>query len=128
MGNSPSTNKPSYRDKIIFSKKITNTHPDTTVQTENYTITFVTDSSKTFIYLYKNEEQHPINNNHNITDITAYGTWTQDETGRFTLTGQQTIQKNLYVNNDDHSDQKNKSTTLPFVLLIDDIYEWQQSI
>ena len=121
MGNSASTCKPSYHDKMIFSKKITYNHPDSSIETKNYSITFITDSSKTFIYEYKNELSSDTVYTQNTTYLTAYGTWTQDETGRFTLTGQQ------ITNNDEPCNEENKSTTSPFTMVIDDIYDWQQA-
>lgn len=121
MGNSASTCKPSYQDKMIFSKKITYNHIDSSIETKNYSITFITDSSKTFIYEYKNELSSDTVYTQNTTYLTAYGTWTQDETGRFTLTGQQ------ITNNDEPCNEENKSTTAPFTMVIDDIYEWQQA-
>ena len=121
MGNSASTCKPSYQDKMIFSKKITYNHIDSSIETKNYSITFITDSSKTFIYEYKNELSSDTVYTQNTTYLTAYGTWTQDETGRFTLTGQQ------ITNNDEPCNEENKSTTAPFTMIIDDIYEWQQA-
>tara|TARA_B100001939_G_C16666804_1_gene498407 strand:- start:220 stop:594 length:375 start_codon:yes stop_codon:yes gene_type:complete len=123
MGNSVSTRKPAYNDKMIFSKKITYNHPDSSIETKNYTITFVTDSSKTFIYEYKNK----LSSDSVYTHLTAYGTWTQDKTGRFTLTGQQITNKHLYLNNDKQCKEVHKSTTTPFNMVIDDIYEWQQA-
>mgnify|MGYP006055612057 FL=1 len=121
MGNSASTCKPSYHDKMIFSKKITYNHSDSSIETKNYSITFITDSSKTFIYEYKNELSSDTVYTQNTTYLTAYGTWTQDETGRFTLTGQQ------ITNNDEPCNEENKSTTSPFTMVIDDIYDWQQA-
>ncbi len=121
MGNSASTCKPSYQDKMIFSKKITYNHIDSSIETKNYSSTFITDSSKTFIYEYKNELSSDTVYTQNTTYLTAYGTWTQDETGRFTLTGQQ------ITNNDEPCNEENKSTTAPFTMVIDDIYEWQQA-
>lgn len=123
MGNSPSTRKPAYNDKMIFSKKITYNHPDSSIETKNYTITFVTDSSKTFIYEYKNK----FSSDSVYTHLTAYGTWVQDKNGRFTLTGQQITNKHLYLNNDKQCNDENKSTTTPFSMVIDDIYEWQEA-
>ena len=121
MGNSASTRKPAYNDKMIFSKKITYNHPDSSIETKNYSITFITDSSKTFIYEYKNELSSDTVYTQNTTYLTAYGTWTQDETGRFTLTGQQ------ITNNDEPCNEENKSTTAPFTMIIDDIYQWQHA-
>jgi len=123
MGNSTSTRKPAYNDKMIFSKKITYNHPDSSIETKNYTITFVTDSSKTFIYEYKNK----LSSDSVYTHLTAYGTWTQDKTGRFTLTGQQITNKHPYLNIDEPCKEETKSTTAPFIMVIDDIYEWQQA-
>tara|TARA_B100000401_G_scaffold438170_1_gene385715 strand:- start:3021 stop:3395 length:375 start_codon:yes stop_codon:yes gene_type:complete len=123
MGNSASTRKPAYNDKMIFSKKITYNHPDSSIETKNYTITFVTDSSKTFIYEYKNK----LSSDSVYTHLTAYGTWTQDKTGRFTLSGQQITNKHPYLNIDEPCKEENKSTTAPFIMVIDDIYEWQQA-
>lgn len=121
MGNSASTRKPAYNDKMIFSKKITYNHPDSSIETKNYSITFITDSSKTFIYEYKYELTSDSVYTQNTTYLTAYGTWTQDETGRFILTGQQ------ITNNDELCNEENKSTTAPFTMVIDDIYQWQQA-
>lgn len=121
MGNSALTRKPAYNDKMIFSKKITYNHPDSSIETKNYSITFITDSSKTFIYEYKNELSSDTLYTQNTTYLTAYGTWTQDETGRFILTGQQ------ITNNDEPCNEENKSTTAPFTMVIDDIYQWQQA-
>ena len=123
MGNSASTCKPSYHDKMIFSKKITYNHTDSSIETKNYSITFITDSSKTFIYEYKNE----LTSDSVYTHLTAYGTWTQDKTGRFTLTGQQITNKYPYLNNYEQCKEVHKSTTAPFTMVIDDIYEWQQA-
>ena len=128
MGSSASTDKPSYTDKIIFSKQITSKLHDNIVQTRNYNITFVTDSSKTFIYLYKNKEHSLDDNQYDITDLTAYGTWTEDKTGKFTLTGQQIVQHTSSTSsNDTNSDPVNKSNTEPFTLIINNIYDWQQT-
>ena len=123
MGNSASTRKPAYNDKMIFSKKITYNHPDSSIETRNYSITFITDSSRTFIYEYKYE----ITSDSVCTHLTAYGTWTQDKTGRFTLTGQQITNKQPYLNSDEPYKDEHKSTTAPFNMVIDDIYDWQQA-
>lgn len=120
MGNTASTCKPSYNDKIIFSKKITYTHPDSSIEIKNYSITFITDSSRTFVYEYKNNILSDRVYTHNTNHLTAYGTWTQDKTGKFTLTGQQ-------ITYNEPCNKKNKSTTAPFSMVIDNIYDWQHN-
>ena len=61
------------------------------------------------------------------TYLTAYGTWTQDETGRFTLTGQQITDTYPDVTNCKQCKEVHKSTTAPFTMVADDIYDWQQA-